>query len=199
MAKPKEPIEPWRLIESTYTYRDRWLTLRSDSVRLPNGNTLSPYHVIEVADWVNVVAISATGNMLLVEQYRHAVTRTMLEIPAGHVDPKEGLEAAARRELREETGHGGGTWHSLGALHPAASRFTNQVHAFLAIGVTRVAQPMQEESESLRLLEMPWADFAAGLRSGAVRLREANQMSTLLLVHLFAAASEDPEIRRLML
>jgi 8-oxo-dGTP pyrophosphatase MutT (NUDIX family) len=194
-----KPIEPWRLIQSTYSYRDRWLTLRSDSVRLPNGNTLSPYHVIEIADWVNVVAISASGHMLLVEQYRHAVGRIMLEIPAGHVDPKEGFEAAARRELLEETGYGGGTWHALGALHPAASRFTNQVHAFLALGVTRIAQPVEEESENLRRHEIPWTEFAAGLRSGALRLHEANQMSTLLLVHLFAGQSSDPAIRRLIL
>jgi len=199
MAKPSEPIEQWRLIESTYTYRDRWLTLRSDSVRLPNGNMLSPYHVIEIADWVNVVAISDAGDMLLVEQYRHAVARTLLEIPAGHVDPTEGLEAAARRELLEETGYGGGTWHALGALHPAASRFTNQVHAFLAVGVTRLARPMEEESENLRLHEIPWAEFAVGLRSGTLRLHEANQMSTLLLLHLFAGASADPAIRRLTL
>ena len=194
-----KPIEPWRLIESTYSYRDRWLTLRSDSVRLPNGSILSPYHVIEIGDWVNVVAIGASGHMLLVEQYRHAVSRTMLEIPAGHVDAKEGLEAAARRELLEETGYGGGTWHALGALHPAASRFTNQVHAFLAVGVTRLAMPGEEESENLRLHEIPWAEFADGLRSGTLRLHEANQMSTLLLVHLFAGRSTDPAIRRLML
>ena len=194
-----KPIEPWRLIKSTYSYRDRWLTLRSDSVRLPNGSTLSPYHVIEIGDWVNVVAISASGDMLLVEQYRHAVGRTMLEIPAGHVDPREDPEAAAHRELLEETGYGGGTWHALGALHPAASRFTNQVHAFLAVGVTRLARPVEEESENLRLHEIPWPQFADGLRAGRLWLREANQMSTVLLAHLFAARSRDPAIRRLIL
>jgi 8-oxo-dGTP pyrophosphatase MutT (NUDIX family) len=195
----EKPIEPWRPIASTYVYRDRWLALRSDSVRLPNGSTLSPYHVIELADWVNVVAISASGHVLLVEQYRHAVARSLLEIPAGHADPQEDPEAAARRELLEETGYGGGTWHALGALHPAASRFTNQVHAYLALGVTRLTLPVEEESENLRLHEIPWAEFAEGLRSGRLRLREANQMSTLLLLHLFASGSAEPAIRRLAL
>ena len=82
-------IEPWRLLHSIYSFSDRWLRLRSDTVRLPGGSTLTPYHVIEAADWVNVVAISEAGCIVLVEQYRHAVTRTMLEIPAGHVDARE--------------------------------------------------------------------------------------------------------------
>src|SRR5262249_57010416 len=99
----KKPIEPWHLLESIYSFRDRWLTVRSDTVRLPGGKTLSPYHVVEVADWVNVVAISEAGNVILVEQYRHAVQRVLMEIPAGHVDPKEDIEAAARRELPAKT------------------------------------------------------------------------------------------------
>jgi 8-oxo-dGTP pyrophosphatase MutT (NUDIX family) len=192
-------IEPWRLLSSIYSFSDRWLRLRSDTVRLPGGSTLTPYHVIEAADWVNVVAISDSGCIVLVEQYRHAVTRTMLEIPAGHIDAGEAPETAARRELLEETGHGGGQWHSLGSLHPAASRFTNQVHSFLALGVTKIAAPAQEESENLHLHEIPWPEFVAGLRAGTMRLPEANQMSSLLLVHLLAGTSDDPEIQRLKL
>lgn len=196
MAKP---LEPWRLLASIYAFSDRWLRLRSDTVRLPSGSTLAPYHVIEAADWVNVVAISDTGCIILVEQYRHAVGRVMLEIPAGHVDPQEMPEAAARRELQEETGYGGGAWHALGVLHPAASRFNNQVHSFLAVGVTKVAAPSPEESENLRLHELPWPEFVDGLRSGALKLPEANQMSSLLLVHLLATASTDPSVQRLRL
>src|SRR5438132_6944510 len=105
-VKPvNKPIEPWKLVKSTYSYRDRWLSLRSDTVVLANGRTLSPYHTIEMADWVNMVAISEAGHVVLVEQYRHSVKRTLVEIPAGHVDPAEAPDAAARRELLEETGY----------------------------------------------------------------------------------------------
>jgi len=196
MAKP---IEPWRLLDSIYAFSDRWLRLRSDTVRLPSGSTLTPYHVIEAADWVNVVAISDTGCIILVEQYRHAVSRVMLEIPAGHIDPRELPEEAARRELQEETGYGGGTWHTLGVLHPAASRFNNRVHSFLALGVTKVAPPALEESENLHLHEIPWPEFVDGLRRGELQLPEANQMSSLLLMHLMATTSTDPAIQRLRL
>jgi len=194
-----KPIEPWQLLDSSYAFRDRWLSVRSDTVRLPGGKTLSPYHVVEVADWVNVVAISDAGNVILVEQYRHAVRRTMLEIPAGHVDPKEDREAAARRELLEETGYGDGAWHALGALHPVASRFANQVHSYLALGVRKIAEPLQEESENLNIRELPWTEFTAGLQSGTLRLFEANQMSSVFLLHLYAAASSDPVISQLRL
>ncbi len=189
-----KPIEPWKLVESRYTYQDRWLKLRSDSVRLPNGKSLSPYHVLEIANWVNVIAITEAGNILLIEQYRHAVREVMLEIPAGHVDPPESPDAAIRRELLEETGYGEGTWHRLGALHPAASRFDNEVHSYVALGVRRIAEPSREATEDLRLVEMPWAEFADGLRSGKLRLREANQMSTVFLLHLKACQGGDPAI-----
>jgi 8-oxo-dGTP pyrophosphatase MutT (NUDIX family) len=192
-------IEPWRLLDSIYSFSDRWLRLRSDTVRLPSGSTLTPYHVIEAADWVNVVAISDAGNIILVEQYRHAVARTMMEIPAGHIDPRETPEVAARRELQEETGYGGGRWHMLGVLHPAASRFNNQVHSFLAIGVTRVAQPAPEESENLHVHEILWSQFVEDLRLHRLQIPEANQMSSLLLVHLLASTSIDPEVQRLKL
>ena len=186
------PIEPWRLVGSRYAYSDRWLKLRSDTVTLPGGKTLSPYHVIEAADWVNVVAISEAGNVVLVEQYRHAVRHTMLEIPAGHVDPQEQPEAAVRRELLEETGYGGGSWHFIGSLHPAASRFDNQVHSFAAIGVRRLAEPRRDSSEDMRVREIPWTEFAAQLRAGSLRLREANQMSTVFLLHLKACEGSEP-------
>src|SRR5471032_240627 len=108
-----QPTGAWTLLNSTYSFRDRWLTLRSDTVALPDGETLSPYHVIESPDWVNAIAITADGNIVLVEQYRHAVQQTMLKLPAGHVDAGEAPDVAVKRELLEETGCEAESWHDL--------------------------------------------------------------------------------------
>lgn len=191
------PVEPWKLVSSTYSYRDRWLSLRSDTVRLPSGRTLTPYHVVELPDWVNIVAIDRLGNILLVEQYRHAIRRTLMELPAGQIDAGESREQAARRELLEETGHAGDSWFELGSLPPVASRLNNQVHAFLALNVGKVAEPVMEESETIRLHAVPWPGFAESVRTSKSWPMEAAQMATLFLLHLFACASGDPEIHRL--
>jgi hypothetical protein len=80
-----------------------------------------------------------------------------------------------------------------------ASRFANQVHSYLALGVRKIAEPLQEESEKLHIHEMPWPEFVAGLQSGKLRLFEANQMSSVFLLHLYATASSDPVISQLRL
>ena len=192
-----QPTGAWTLLSSTYSFRDRWLTLRSDTVELPGGETLTPYHVIESPDWVNAIAITDDGNIVLVEQYRHAVQQTMLELPAGHVDPGEAPEVAVKRELLEETGHEAASWHDLGALFPAASRFNNKVRSYLAMGVRQVRAPISGGSETLRVRSIPWTAFVAGLYSGDMMLREANQLASVFLLHMHAKSSGDSAIARL--
>lgn len=192
-----DKIKPWKLLRSTYPYRDRWLTLRSDTVELPDGHELSPYHVIESPDWVNAIAITPERNIVLVEQYRHAVQSTMLELPAGHVDAGEAPEVAVKRELLEETGCATENWHDLGALFPAASRFTNKVRSYLAIGVRQVREPHHETGENIRVRSIPWTRFVEGLYSGDMMLREANQLASVFLLHMHAKSGADPAIAAL--
>jgi ADP-ribose pyrophosphatase len=194
---PKTPNGAWKLLSSTYPYRDQWLTLRSDTVALPDGETLSPYHVVELPDWVNVIAITDDGNIIMVEQYRHAIQQMMLELPAGNVDAGEAPETAVKRELLEETGHESSQWHDLGAMFPAAARLNNKVHSYLAMGVRQVREPLSGGSETLRVRSIPWATFVASLYSGDMMLREAAQFASIFLLHLYAKTSDDPAIARL--
>ena len=197
MGMTDQPTGAWTLLSSTYSFRDRWLTLRSDTVALPGGETLSPYHVIESPDWVNAIALTDEGNVILVEQYRHAVQQTMLELPAGNVDADETPEAAVKRELLEETGYESTRWHDLGAMFPAASRLDNKVHSYLALGVRQVREPVSGGSEVLHVRSMPWETFVAGLYSGSMVLREAAQFASIFLLHLYAKTSSDPAIAKL--
>jgi ADP-ribose pyrophosphatase len=89
-------------------------------------------------DWVNVLPITADGRAVLIRQPRFGIDAVTLEIPGGIVDPGEDPLEAARRELTEETGFGGGTWRSLGSAHPNPAIQTNRVHMFVAEGVSIV-------------------------------------------------------------
>ena len=110
---------------------------------------LDAYYVLEYADWACVVPVTASGEVVMVEQWRHAIGRRSLEFPAGAVDPGETPEAAARRELREEVGAEADTLEPLARLAAEPARHTNWAHVFLARDARVVGPPEADESEDL--------------------------------------------------
>jgi 8-oxo-dGTP pyrophosphatase MutT (NUDIX family) len=96
----------------------------------PGGG--QPHYVIQSPDFVVIVAVTRQECLLMVRQFRTAVAAVTLELPAGHIDPGEMPEQAARRELLEETGYEADTFKLLGALSPSVARFTNRMWCFFA-------------------------------------------------------------------
>lgn len=158
----------WKILESTYISRRPWMTARLDKVMLPDGRVNPEFWVLEFPDWVNVIAVTATGEMVMVRQYRHALGITEYELCAGVMEEGETPLQAARRELLEETGFGGGEWTEYMTICANPSNHTNLTHTFLAVGVERIDEQHLDETEELTChLLLPEEVFAL-LRNGEI-------------------------------
>lgn len=158
---------PWEVVSSSYVTRKEWFTVRRERVRLPTGAEIPEYWVSEYRPWVNAVAVTTNDEMVLLRQYRHGLGSVHFEIPGGTTDAGEhDLEAAARRELGEETGYGGGRWSPLFTLSANPALQNNLTHTFLAEGVSLLDRPRPESSEDLRVHLIPVTELEAVIDAG---------------------------------
>ena len=138
----------------------------------------SPHYVIRTCDYVTVLAVTADGSFLLVRQYRPAIGAETLELPSGHVEDGELPEAAARRELAEETGYEAVKFELLGALAPDPGRQENKLWCYYAGGATQIRSPVLRE-EGLELVRCKERDLIRHIGKG--KIDSAPNLAALLL------------------
>ena len=162
MADGWERLRSERLLETPY------FALRSDRLRLPDGEIKDPYYVVERPDAAIIFPLTGEGEAVLVRQYRPPLERMELGLPAGLVEEGEKPEAAARRELLEETGYSGGEWEPLGALASSPSLKDNWAYLFLARGVEEMAPPDPDEHELVETVRVPVGELLGLIRAGEI-------------------------------
>ena len=142
----------WTVLASEYVVRRPWCTVRRDSLESPAGRRIPEYYVMEYPDWVNVIAVTARGEYLMVSQYRHGLETTDYELVAGVSEPSDAsMLEAARRELLEETGYGGGRWRLLTVVAPNPATQNNRTYCFVAEGVEAIAGQRLDPTEEIRV------------------------------------------------
>lgn len=159
----------WALTERRYGDDLILFRARYDMRRHPHTAEVRERIVLESVDWVNVVAVAEDGDCVMIRQFRFGVGYTTLEVPGGMVDPGEDPLAAARRELEEETGYGGGTWQYLGAVEPNPAFHDHLCHHYLARGVRSIGAQRLSGGEAIRVESMPVEDVVAAVQSGEIR------------------------------
>lgn len=179
------PLPPWPLQARKALADFRVFRVRQDLSRNPRTGEDREFVVLEGCDWVNVVALTTGGELVLVRQWRHGSGGETLEIPGGSVDPEDPSPlSAAMRELREESGYESGDWTELGWVHPNPAIQENRCHSFLALGCVKVGEPQPDGGEDLAV-ELAEASRADELvRSGAI-----THALTLAAFHLWRLAS----------
>ncbi|CAI9415272.1 NUDIX domain-containing protein [Nocardioides sp. T2.26MG-1] len=179
--------ERWPIDDSSYPYDGGgWVVkVREDRVRRPGHPEEEPFTrlVVEHPGAAIVLAVDDQERVLCLWQYRHAVGRTLVQLPAGLCDV-EGEDAAevARRELAEEAGLEAAEWTHLASTYSSPGFSSEQCHFFLARDLREVGRgdftPEHEEAE-MELGWVPFAELHSAVASG--RLADAHLAGAVLL------------------
>jgi ADP-ribose diphosphatase len=158
-----------------------WVSIIAREVEFSPGAPPQTYHAVEQADYISIVALTPSGKIPIVRQYRPALEAFAWELPAGLVDPGESPTDGCRRELLEETGLTARAVHALGEHSACTGRLNNRIHNFFVATGARVAAFEPEPGITVRLVSpadiarlITTGAFVSQLHIGALLLAELN-------------------------
>lgn len=134
----------FRKLESHSVYRGRIFELKTVHLRAPNKRILK-HDVVYHPGASVIVPVLASERFVLVEQYRTALGKTILEFPAGTLELGEAPLACAKREIVEETGFEAKQWRKLVSFYPAPGISTELMHVFLASGLVPRRMSLEQD------------------------------------------------------
>lgn len=168
-------------VSSRRIYDGRVVRLRVDSVRLPDGRE-AVREVVEHSGAVAVVPLTDDGRVVLVRQWRHPASSSLLEIPAGTLEPGEDAADCAARELIEETNRKASSVRPLMQAWLAPGYSTEFMHFFVATGLTE-CQGQQDEDEDVSVELYPLTQIPGLISSG--RIDDVKTIAGLLMACRF--------------
>jgi ADP-ribose pyrophosphatase len=155
-----------KTLSSETIYNGRAVKLRIDTVQMPD-NRQTTREIVEHADCIAVIAIDEKDNVLLVNQFRQAVEKELLEIPAGGIDPGEDIETAVKREMQEETGYLPKNLVRLGGFYSTPGYDTEYLYLYLATDLVP-SRLVAEDTEGINVVRVPVSEIRKLLASDKI-------------------------------
>src|SRR5512135_927580 len=145
-------IKPWQPVRSTIPQSFRVFSVRTDTAVSPRTGMEHEFYIIESRDWVNIIPVTAGQQVVMIRQYRHGSREVTLEVPGGLTDTGDTPEAAATRELLEETGYQSEVWTKIGEVNPNPALFNNRCHTYLAQNVKKMKDLALDQTEDIEVV-----------------------------------------------
>lgn len=169
--QPPSPHRPsvWERLADAAVDHFRVFRVRRTRYRHARDRREGEFVIIEANDWVNVLALTDDGRMLLVRQFRFGIHDFTLEIPGGVIETGEDPVAAGVRELREETGYAGRSARLLAQVRPNPAIQANVCHIVLVEGCVRVGETQFDPNEEIELSLLPIDEVVAKAERGEIK------------------------------
>jgi 8-oxo-dGTP pyrophosphatase MutT (NUDIX family) len=168
MSLPTSGPSRWEKLGHATQVRTRIFDLLSARFRHPVRGTERDFVIVQAPDWVNVVALTPDGRLVLVRQFRYGINEFSLEIPGGVMEPGEDPVTAGLRELREETGYTGAPAKLLGSIHPNPAIQSNRCHFVFVEEAVRAHELEWDPDEEIQISAERADDVLALARNGGI-------------------------------
>lgn len=163
-------LKKWKIVKSVDISPSKWYPLQKHTVELPDGRIVEDYFVSHMDDVVMVVPILATGEIVLVKQYKHGIQDIMIELPAGYIQKGKTPTQSAIAELHEETGIkiAESRLMSLGKIASSPGKSLQVVHMYLAVDLNFNSAQMLDPNESIEVLPVSYSALQEMITSGVI-------------------------------
>ncbi|MDR0922365.1 MAG: NUDIX hydrolase [Lactobacillales bacterium] len=152
-------------------FKGKIIEVVEDEVELPQGLGIAKRELVFHPGGVTVIPITKENKIVLVKQFRKPMEKVLLEIPAGKIEAGEydDLEAAAKRELEEETGYQAGTFEKITEVYLSPGFADELLRIYYATDLTKVEHPRaQDDDEVIELYELTFEEAKKAERDGLI-------------------------------
>lgn len=160
-------LTDWKLINSRIDKDYRIFQVHVEEALSPRTGRVNEFFTLSSGSWVNVIPVTAAGEVVVIRQYRHGTHQVHLEIPGGLVDEADPGDAAVR-ELAEETGYEGDPPIPLGSVSPNPALFNNRCYTYLIENV-RLTRPVSlDPGEDIEVDLIPLSRIPSLITEGVI-------------------------------